>query len=246
MVWPQINDAYYVQTTGIPQGSVLSSLLCCVYLADIEHRSLWPRIEQYWALQGNEQQQKAAAPNPNTPGTSDQMDTKHTTPLPPPPSASNPQTSAAAESKRTATDAPARPIGEPYLLLRQIDDFLFISPSNRLVASFVQAMHSGFADTHGIVLNEHKTRVNFALTVPPRNHHLHSPLSAASQAEWTAVHDITRDAPFPALAPFIRWNGLLIHTQTLQVQADYTRLINQRMLLCAAAVCLRTDAVRGW
>jgi hypothetical protein len=96
------------------------------------------------------------------------------------------------------------------------------------VASFVQAMHSGFADTHGIVLNELKTRVNFVLAVPPRNHHLRTPLCAL-QSDWSMVHDITRDAPFPALASFIRWNGLLIHTPTLQVQADYTRLINQRM-----------------
>ena len=43
----QYRGEYYEQRRGIPQGSVLSSFLCCLYLGDVERRHVLPAIARY-------------------------------------------------------------------------------------------------------------------------------------------------------------------------------------------------------
>jgi hypothetical protein len=46
----QFGPNFYHQITGIPQGSILSSLLCCAYIGFIENRHILPALDQENAL----------------------------------------------------------------------------------------------------------------------------------------------------------------------------------------------------
>lgn len=41
-----IDKTQYIQRTGIAQGSILSTLLCNLYYADMEHKVVFPRLHQ--------------------------------------------------------------------------------------------------------------------------------------------------------------------------------------------------------
>jgi len=41
----QLDGSFFRQVVGIPQGSVMSSLLCCMYLAHVERHCMWPQLD---------------------------------------------------------------------------------------------------------------------------------------------------------------------------------------------------------
>lgn len=89
------------------------------------------------------------------------------------------------------------------ILLRLIDDSLFISTSKMEAFSFIAAMHKGFED-YNCYTNEQKTSLNFDMELEGRN-------LAKNIYE-------TEDG-----SCFMQWSGLLINCHTLEIQADYTR-----------------------
>jgi telomerase reverse transcriptase len=140
----KVNRAYYRQRTGIPQGSVLSSLLCSLHYGDMERLSLLPRMD------------------------------------------------ARARSHET----------EPSLMMRLIDDFLFITPQRPRALAFVTAMSEGDA-VYGCRVNMQKTLVNFA-----------------SQVHGFALPTIGIETDSSQWLP---WCGLLVNMKTLEVRGDYSR-----------------------
>jgi len=98
---------YYKQVVGVPQGSVLSALLCCMYLAHVERNCIAPAMQE------------------------------------------------------VLLQDPTYVAGDhEQLLLRQMDDFIFMSTSKKEVESFLRVMHDGISD-YGVQVNASKTKVNF-------------------------------------------------------------------------------------
>lgn len=115
---------YLEQQQGIPQGSVLSALLCALFLGQLEHRQLYPRIR--------------------TAGSTD---------------SSTSWSPGTGESRASPDAYSSRPL---HLLLRQVDDFLFLSTSQAQAAAFAETLSRGFPEL-GVSVNPAKTVANFRI-----------------------------------------------------------------------------------
>ncbi|GKV43306.1 hypothetical protein SLEP1_g50612 [Rubroshorea leprosula] len=170
----QFDKNFYLQIKGIPQGSVLSSLLCSLYYGHMERNLIIPLLERV------------------SKDITEDLLTQ--------------QISSSASTMQNLRDvaviAPLR-----YLLLRFIDDFLFISMSKALAAAFFSMLKGGIPD-YNCYMNHEKFCSNFDI-----GHQLGHPSNRVCVSEKGI--------------PYICWSGLLINSCTLEVQADYSRyLIN--------------------
>ncbi|XP_020112311.1 telomerase reverse transcriptase isoform X2 [Ananas comosus] len=154
----QLGRDFYIQKLGIPQGSVLSSLLCSFYYGELERSIIMPYLEKTC------KQSDGSTSMPN------------------------------------------------HLLLRLIDDFLFISTSKNLATSFFDRLRGGVSD-YNCFMNDKKYGLNFDVEHSDR----------ILNRVYTGDDGIS----------FVPWSGLLINCRTLEIQADYTSymhsLINKRM-----------------
>ncbi|KAK9764101.1 Telomerase reverse transcriptase [Basidiobolus ranarum] len=135
----KIDNKFYKQTGGIPQGSIVSTLLCSIFYGHFEKHNL------------------------------------------------------------SFID-----IAEDGLLLRLVDDFLYISLDKKKVTQFLEVMHAGNAE-YGCFINPQKTLTNFQAKINGEN-----------------ISHITNEDKNNAEFP---WCGLLINTQTLDVKTDYNRYL---------------------
>lgn len=166
----QLDNKFFVQSVGIPQGSVLSSLLCSLYYGHLENSVIFPFLE------------KACKPDPGFPSEERFLD------------------DTAARYNHLVAYQPN------YLLLRLIDDLLFISTSKDQASKFFFRLRRGFR-AYNCNMNEQKFGTNFQMNGIP---------SLGSDRLYV-VEDGTS---------FLRWNGLFINCSTLEIQADYTRYLN--------------------
>ncbi|KAL9420256.1 hypothetical protein AB3S75_037940 [Citrus x aurantiifolia] len=167
----QFDNKFYLQGIGIPQGSVVSSLLCSLYYGDMERNVLYPFIEKI---------RESATEVLSGSHSSEQTNGDETT-------SSFPN----------------------YMLLRFIDDFLFISTSRKQAANFFSRLQRGFRE-YNCYMNEEKYGVNFDIG---------DKLGLSSNRVFVGHDGIT----------FLRWSGLLINSSTLEVQGDYTRYLNSHL-----------------
>ncbi|XP_024376582.1 telomerase reverse transcriptase isoform X5 [Physcomitrium patens] len=179
----KIGPHFYLQKTGIAQGSVLSPLLCSIFFGHLDEHVLMPLLQQPASVYRNDFRSQQEGEN-----------------------------EVEISSARLPSDLLEVPKvienGET-ILLRLIDDSLFISTSQSSVARFVQLMHDGFEE-YGCYANRQKTAVSFDL------------LLNKNQEKIALGVYMTSDG-----ARFMRWGGLLINCCTLEVQADYTRYIGE-------------------
>lgn len=167
----QFDKKFYIQKTGISQGSVLSSFLCSLYFGDLERKVLFPFLGKVIASRANEVSARQNRFDPSI-SPSSNVDEMITNP--------------------------------GYMLLRFIDDFLFISSSKQLAEKFLCRVHRGFR-AYNCYMNESKFGMNFDVANTYR-------------IVSKRVH-VGKDG-----VSFLRWAGLLINCQTLEIQADYTKL----------------------
>jgi telomerase reverse transcriptase len=170
----KIGPHFYLQKSGIAQGSVLSPLLCSVFFGHLDEHILMPLLQQ----------------------------------IPQPDLSLRNELNSQREGKTELLDTLEVPKvleNDETILLRLIDDSLFISTSQSSVARFVQLMHNGFEE-YGCHANQQKTAVSFDL------------LLNKNQVKKAHGVYMTNDG-----ASYMRWSGLLINCCTLEVQADYTR-----------------------
>ena len=85
------------------------------------------------------------------------------------------------------------------LLLRWVDDFLFITPHKILASKFLNVMHNGIPE-YGCFINLEKTLTNFD----------------AVTDEGEQVKKVCASTRFP-------WCGYLFDTVTLEVRCDFSR-----------------------
>lgn len=89
------------------------------------------------------------------------------------------------------------------LLLRFIDDFIFVSTSKKQALAFLSRLERGFCE-YNCNMNKEKFGVNF-------------------DGEKIRAEESTRVYFDEDGNKFLKWSGLFINCKTLEVQADYTR-----------------------
>ena len=157
----RLNGRFFRQGQGIPQGSLLSTLLCSLLYAEMEGRhGLAPAGDGGQAI-------------------------------------------------------------EPHLV-RWVDDFLFISPSQEQAEAFAGKMAAGIPE-YGCSVNVEKTASNFDL---------HLPGGRAPGAPRGEVRDGAGNR-------FVPWCGLLLNCETLDVQHDYSRYVGGEMSAAITVSCGR-------
>ncbi|KAL8524261.1 hypothetical protein ACS0TY_014005 [Phlomoides rotata] len=166
----KLGNNFYLQNVGIPQGSVLSSLLCSIYYGHMESNVLFPFLEKA---------------NRGLSGTQD------------PPGIS-------VSGGNHQKDIVVR--GSEYLMLRLIDDFLFISTSKKQASMFLSRMERGIGD-YNCLMNQEKYGINF--------------ITSDGQERHSNKRHVGKDG-----ISFLQWSGLLVNCSTLEIQADYTRYLN--------------------
>ncbi|XP_010692706.1 telomerase reverse transcriptase isoform X3 [Beta vulgaris subsp. vulgaris] len=166
----KLGKCFFLQSVGIPQGSILSTLLCTLYYGHLETNIILPYI------------------------------------------ANNAHDSLVRDDNSCATleVAPDVSSSSPNnLLLRFVDDFLFISTSKKLAASFFSRLQRGFLE-YNCYMNPEKFCMNFD---PGDTNNLHLQRML-----------IGNDG-----VSFMQWSGLLINSCNLEVQADYSRYLNDHL-----------------
>lgn len=88
------------------------------------------------------------------------------------------------------------------LLLRFIDDFLYLTPHRECAVEFTRRMYQGYTD-YGCTVNRRKTLVNFELAI-----------------DGFLVPQLPTRADGRRLMP---WCGWLIDTRQLEIEGDYSR-----------------------
>ncbi|CAO2830156.1 unnamed protein product [Amaranthus hypochondriacus] len=165
----KLGQCFFLQTVGIPQGSVLSTLLCTLYYGYMEREVIFP----YLANWGHDVIQD--------------------------------------ENGSTAFEATSNlSFSSPkYLLLRFVDDFLFMSTSKKQATRFYSRLRRGFRE-YNCYMNEDKFCTNF---------HFGDMCNLDSKRLLVGSDGVS----------FMRWSGLLINSCSLEVQADYTRYLNNHL-----------------
>ncbi|KAL0429272.1 UNVERIFIED_CONTAM: Telomerase reverse transcriptase [Sesamum radiatum] len=177
----QFDNKFYLQLVGIPQGSVLSSLLCSFYYGHMERNVVFPFLEKA---------------NGDFLGKYDIL---------------------GASTSRPNHTKEIVVCGAKCLLLRFIDDFLFISTSKKQAAMFFSRLERGVRD-YNCWMNDEKFGLNFDMNNGQgcRSNRLHVGKDGFS---------------------FLRWSGLLVNCSTLEIQADYTRYLNSHLSSTLTVSC---------
>ena len=165
-----------IMACGIPQGSVVSSLLCCCVYGHFERSRLASLPSLHTAFY--EHQLGAGA-------------------------------DAAGVAEGAGAAAGPEACAEVSLLMRMIDDSLYVSADLGAARAFLRTMARGHPD-YGTALNLDKSRVSFHVQVSG---------GAVQRVEGGEV----------------RWCGLILHVRTLEVRADYARCLPHPVLIGHAA-----------
>ncbi|GAB2290163.1 hypothetical protein Dimus_024445 [Dionaea muscipula] len=169
VIW--INQSFFLQVVGIPQGSVLSSFLCSLYFGHLERNHIVPYLHKV--------------------RTHDILEHAH-------------------NIDATVPKASRRMSSSPkWIFLRLIDDFLLISTSKEMAAIFFSRLRRGFRE-YNCYMNEDKFRLNFGVDLLK---------SVVSGRQFVSNDGIS----------YIQWSGLLINSCTLEIQADYTRYLDNHL-----------------
>ncbi|XP_047341368.1 telomerase reverse transcriptase isoform X2 [Impatiens glandulifera] len=154
----RFNKKFYKQNIGIPQGSILSSLLCSFYYGHMENSILLPFLKS--------------------------------------------------TAKHSCIDEPPY-VRSKYVLLRFIDDIIFISTSKKQATNMFTKLQKGFPE-YNCYMNKQKFGMNF-------------------DVEQVSGNESKRVYKGEDGVPFLRWSGMFINCSTLEVQADYTRYLETHL-----------------
>ncbi|XP_042431147.1 telomerase reverse transcriptase-like [Zingiber officinale] len=204
----QIERKFYLQKVGISQGSVLSPLLCSCYYGDMENKVLLPYLEmnnQCLVATSSKQTSNATDGELATNSVSyhvhkDILDLGDSNLF-------DSNEHRATKANGLAFDSKDLKSGE-NLLIRFIDDFLFLSTSKDQAQKFFNRMRRGF-HAYNCSLNKKKLGTNLDMM---QSDHLIKKIYVGEDG-----------------IPFVTWSGLLLNCHTLEIQADYTRYLDTNM-----------------
>ncbi|XP_057849916.2 telomerase reverse transcriptase isoform X5 [Cryptomeria japonica] len=233
----RLGSHFYIQKVGIPQGSVLSSLLCSFYYGDLDRNEIFPLLN-YTHKKQTIVSSKTALENcvvdrklscgkvcnkgylvgDATTTLFEEMDKISDVTARQSKIIRVECEGLNAELNACASDVPINSYSkyinehkvgnlesvQPHsILLRLIDDTLFISTSKEKAYCFIASMHRGFKDYNSYA-NKAKTSLNFKMDLEGKT---------LSKNVYKGMDG----------SCFLRWSGLLINCYTLEIQADYTR-----------------------
>jgi telomerase reverse transcriptase len=171
----QSEGRYYLQKQGIPQGSILSSLLCSVYFGCLEKTYLSEYLE-------------------------------------------------------TSVDQTTGKAKDASILLRWVDDFLYITTDRMKAVRFFERMHAGF-DDFGTRCNPAKSSVNFPLSFRGEQVLNISFNTSNVQSTQFAGEIGEEDEEVWASANEMIWCGWLFDTRTLHIRKSIpTRIVVPEMV----------------
>ncbi|KAK3287868.1 hypothetical protein CYMTET_4646 [Cymbomonas tetramitiformis] len=214
----KVGTEFLVQRIGIAQGSVLSTLLCGCFYAHME-ASLMPstRVPKPISPLSSSGLTGASMADAEE-GDLASLVTQEDVPwpgsgTPVAPAEVNRHAPEEAEQEVSeevrAVDQAGLEAGADSLLLRLTDDFLMIGSQRAPVERTLCRLLPGVPE-YGCVVNPLKTSLNFALRAGAMK-------LQEQQNLYRAPHG----------ASFIKWIGLLINSETLEIQSDYTRYCGQ-------------------
>jgi telomerase reverse transcriptase len=231
----KLGKHWHYQARGIAQGSMLSTLLCSVYLAHLERAHIAPMIAAASAAVVGRGGGGGGG------GGSGQHHYHFSTVSSPLQTSSDGTLGALARMAATSTTTGrgggvasgsgsgiVLPSSGPQLsphsmLIRWVDDFLLVTSDLNLAKRVMRRMLNGFPD-YFVSVNPDKTKMNFPITLQ----HI-----GKSGAEGLATTTITTTPPNIYRAAddntFIKWCGLLINCHTAEIQGDYTRYSGQHL-----------------
>lgn len=127
----------------------------------------------------------------------------------------------------------------PQLLIRLIDDFLFVTPSRALATQFLETMNASHPE-YGCYISAEKSLTNFVVSVESSNGKgdasdmVMVPRVKSSGEPRGGIHAHCTNK---SLTEF-PWCGYLIDTRSLDIRVDYSRTENLRMSkLRCGSVC---------
>lgn len=185
---------WHKQVKGIAQGSTLSGMLCSLYLAHLEKAHLAPLLE-------------------NIPPMPDSVTTSWCGGLSELATAAHPRGLATSSTSTSTSPFMQSPVKIHSLLMRFIDDFLFITTERRTAESVLLKTMKGF-DDYSVTINPAKTKANFPVVVKQS----HETVLLKPNVHTTDDGNT-----------FIKWCGLLINTCNLELQGDYTRYAGEHL-----------------
>ncbi|XP_072953030.1 telomerase reverse transcriptase isoform X4 [Typha angustifolia] len=201
----KLDQKFYVQKVGISQGSLLSCLLCSFYYGHMERHVILPYLEKsYKQPNGNSEKHKVinTSCKCGSKGCSVEQDICSLSGVETIGNCVQKLARAIKLDKNHAANEYDNENSPDNLLVRLIDDFLFITTSKKQATSFLNRMRRGFRD-YNCFMNNSKYGVNF---------------------------DLQKNKPFLNRVytgddgkSFLPWSGLLLNCRTLEIQADYTR-----------------------
>ncbi len=220
---------FFVQQQGIPQGSVLSALMANIYLGYFERTVLIPALKPHLAQRIIVIEPAAAKAANDIPSLKEGARSG----------------SGSGSDNVCGSGIQSRALGFTHfqLLMRQMDDFLFISTSRNAVEQFLSVLHTQ-ARLAGLNVQAKKTKTNYISDVMMR---VTAPLSTSSTPPTsTSAEPSSSEAPAHASPPsppppplplpsaaraleWISWNGLLIHSLSLNIRADHSRYFGRNM-----------------
>jgi telomerase reverse transcriptase len=112
--------------------------------------------------------------------------------------------SASARGSASAARAPRPGAFSQSLLLRLVDDWLLVTPSAAVARGVAHSVMAGFPQ-YNVVVNPEKSKLSFPLTMGD---------GRRVEPGWWDAGDGRR---------FIKWCGLLVNVESLEIQGDYTR-----------------------
>ena len=191
----------FMQTVGIPQGSVMSTLLCDVYFGHMERDlvnqgklpfgqgDLVPELNSSWCLN-----EMPALPKKRKRAT---------------------------ELQSNTTIRKIQPVG-----VRVVDDMLFVSECEEDIRKFLDTLHSG-VNEYNCAVNKDKTQSNFLYSTRSSSLEIKTESSkdVVSGACGTthSADDASNLSVSKAVSDFVTYCGLCIDTDAVEIRADYSR-----------------------
>lgn len=219
----KIGKKFYLQKIGISQGSSISPLLCSFYLGHLERSIIFPFLEEAGKQSNAASMDKELLLKrcmlASSGSVAESSRNPHCIVTPKRDDVSCSGSSVITDDVSSDTNhwcqednalvlcdngSLLKSLSSPsFLLVRWIDDFLFISTSRQQAASFFGRMERGFKK-YNCEMNNKKFGLNFF--VEQKSHLQNRVYNGADGIQ------------------FLPWSGLHLNCHTLEIQADYTRL----------------------
>ncbi|PRP89728.1 telomerase reverse transcriptase [Planoprotostelium fungivorum] len=185
-------ESYYVQKVGIPQGSILSPLLCSLFYAHLEKSHLSDKIALNTLT--IDMPHRGCTPMSQSCGNDPIRSDPQKTLLSP----MKNWLKSGIESQNTPDYySPDLPSSDCGLLMRFIDDSIYITTCKDSAVQFVEMYERGFP-AYGAMANPTKTKTSFPM---------------CDREAQGCIREGSDE--------FIPWYGLLINTKSLEIQCNY-------------------------